>query len=110
MLGRRMCCVLCSAFGILILSQTSQRSAQSNVMVVCRQYKEEHCRTLQRQHAGLEYKQFGFLAAISFPFNWAASFGEFGSREWHVWGRNFQEADIPVRSCVAHFIDMIDGA
>ena len=80
-----------------------------NGMLVCREYKGGHCRALEQANSGLDYKTFGFLAVISFPFNWAASFGEFGTQEWHTWGRKFQDAGIPVRSCVAHFIDMTDG-
>lgn len=75
----------------------------------CRQYKEGHCRKLEARCTGLEYRPFGFLAAISFPFNWAPSFGEFGTQEWRLWGRKFEEAGIPVRSCITHFIDMTSG-
>ena len=78
--------------------------------LVCREYKGGHCRALEQADSGLEYKQFGYVAVICFPFNWAASFGEFSTQEWHTWGRKFQEVRIPVRSCVAHFIDMIDGS
>ena len=79
-------------------------------MPMCRGYKSRHCLMLEQAHSGLGYRPFGFLAVISFPFNWAASFGEFGSQDWHSWGRKFREAGIPVRSCVAHFIDMVAGA
>ena len=76
----------------------------------CRQYRERHCIALERESPEAAYVPFGFAAVISFPFHWAASFGEFGSQEWHTWGIKFQEAGIPVRSCVAHFIDLIGGA
>ena len=76
----------------------------------CRQYRERHCLALERERPEAAYAPFGFVAVISFPFHWAASFGEFGSQEWLAWGVRFREAGIPVRSCVAHFIDLIAGA
>lgn len=75
-----------------------------------RQYKEEHCSKLEREFAGAEYPPFGWLAAISFPFLWAPSFGEFGSEEWRRWGSKFIEAGIPVTSCVVHHLDLVCGA
>ncbi|BDA49903.1 hypothetical protein COCOBI_15-0310 [Coccomyxa sp. Obi] len=75
-----------------------------------RQYKEEHCSKLERECAGAEYPPFGWLAAISFPFLWAPSFGEFGSEEWRKWGHVFKQAGIPVRSCVVHHLDLVSGA
>ena len=98
----------------LVLRRSAERQrikiAVFHGVLICREYKGGHCRALEQADSGLEYRPFGFLAVISFPFNWAASFGEFGTQDWHFWGRKFQDAGIPVRSCVAHFIDMTEGA
>ena len=77
---------------------------------VRRAYKEQHCAKLERKCAGGDYLPFGWLAAISFPFLWAPSFGEFGSAEWRHWGHEFKEAGIPAKSCVVHHIDLVSGA
>lgn len=76
---------------------------------VCRAYKEEHCRKLEEQGLRPSYSSFGWLAVISFPFLWAPSFGEFGSRVWRRWGQEFRATGIPVRSCVVHHLDLLAG-
>lgn len=88
----------------------NQMHHDSNRLVLRRQYKLEHCSKLEREFAGAEYPPFSWLAAISFPFLWAPSFGEFGSKEWRRWGREFIEAGIPVKSCVVHHLDLVSGA
>jgi hypothetical protein len=74
-----------------------------------RSYREQHCRGLEEQGLSPSYSAFGWLAAISFPFLWVPSFGEFGSSEWRRWGIQFREAGIPARSCVVHHLDLIAG-
>lgn len=75
----------------------------------CRAYREEHCALLERERASGQYVSFGWLAAISFPFLWAPSFGEFGSVQWRHWGTEFKDAGVPVRSCVVHSLDLLSG-
>lgn len=52
------------------------------------------------------YEQFGWACLLAFPSTFAKCFGEFGSSEWQKWSRAFNEADIPVRSCVFHALDL----
>lgn len=54
-----------------------------------------------------KYVHFGWVAAISFPFFWAACFGEFCSPQWEEWAAKFRGAGIPVRSCVLHSLDLV---
>jgi len=52
------------------------------------------------------YEQFGWTCLLAFPSIFAKCFGEFGSSKWQKWCRVFNEADIPVRSCVFHALDL----
>ena len=54
-----------------------------------------------------KYVPFGWIAAISFPFLWCPSFGEFCSPLWKDWAAKFRAAGIPVRSCVLHSLDLV---
>eukprot|EP00963_Diacronema_lutheri_P006990 scaffold625_cov324-Pavlova_lutheri.AAC.24 len=52
------------------------------------------------------YEQFGWVCLLAFPSTFANCFGEFGSSEWQRWCWAFNEADVPVRSCVFHALDL----
>ncbi|KAL3160378.1 hypothetical protein ABBQ32_010705 [Trebouxia sp. C0010 RCD-2024] len=66
----------------------------------------------QRQNPEVEsqlYPPFASIAAISFPFFWAPSFGEFGSPAWRRWAVKFKQCHIPTRCCVWHALDLTRG-
>ncbi|EIE22965.1 hypothetical protein COCSUDRAFT_53472 [Coccomyxa subellipsoidea C-169] len=85
-------------------------AGRASFIQLLRAYKEQHCAKLEQECPGGDYAPFGWLAAISFPFLWAPSFGEFGTAQWRRWGIEFKKAGIPARSCVVHHIDLVSGA
>eukprot|EP00891_Asterochloris_glomerata_P009407 jgi/Astpho2/9407/Aster-x0396 len=74
-----------------------------------REYREGHCKELEQRCPQRKYEPFGFCAAISFPFFWAASFGEFGSPSWRRWGKDLKAAGIRTRCCIFHALDLTHG-
>ena len=75
-----------------------------------REYKTTYCAQLDPKYTENQYKPFGWVSAISFPFNWAMSFGEFCQPEWKKWADEFNQKSLPVRSCVLHCLDLVPGA
>ena len=69
----------------------------------------EYCLGLEAVCPARKYAPFGWVAAISFPFFWAPSFGEFGSPMWREWGGRFRDAGVPARCCVLHALDLLRG-
>ena len=90
-------------------SQLSRACLLRTWFPLYREYKKGHCKELERRCPQQKYEPFGFCAAISFPFFWAASFGEFGSLSWQRWGRDLKTAGIHTRCCVFHALDLTHG-
>ena len=75
----------------------------------CRIYKERYATKLEDSCAERKYTPFDWIAVISFPFFFAASFGEFGTDSWRHWGLKFQLEQVHARSCVLHSLDLFAG-
>ena len=74
-----------------------------------RLYKERYAAKLEDACPERKYPYFDWIAVISFPFFFAASFGEFGSECWRTWGLKFQLEGVNARSCVLHSLDLFAG-
>ena len=72
-------------------------------------YKERYASKLEVDCPERKYSHFDWIAVISFPFFFAASFGEFDSDVWHHWGLKFQLEQIPARSTFLHSLDLFAG-
>ncbi|KAK9805574.1 hypothetical protein WJX72_006054 [[Myrmecia] bisecta] len=84
-------------------------SGRAKFVELLRDYKLQHCLALEAACPERKYGPFGWVAAISFPFFFAPSFGEFGSAMWKEWGLRFRHAGIPARCCVLHSLDLLRG-
>lgn len=69
-------------------------------------YIKRYGSVLEKKCPGNKYEAFGWCSAISFPFSWASSFGEFCSPQWNIWRDKFNAAEVPVRSCVLHSLNL----
>lgn len=61
-------------------------------------------------HAAHKYGRLGWAGIIAFPHLFAASFGEFGGREWRRWAAELNARGIPARCCHFHWLDLARGA
>lgn len=80
-----------------------------SVSVAFRDYKGSFESRQDPQKASRLYKPFAPIAAISFPFFWAESFGEFGSDVWYMWAFQFRETGIKTCSCMWHSLNLTRG-
>ena len=94
------CTTFCKCATVLTQSTTS----------LCREYKQGFEQRQNSELASRLYKPFAPIAAISFPFFWAPSFGELGSPMWRKWGLQFKQSDIQTKCCVWHALDLTRGA
>ena len=79
------------------------------ILLLCRDYKVAFDQRQDPWMASRLYKPFAPIAAISFPFFWAESFGEFGSDAWYLWGFQFRETGVQTRSCMWHSLNLTRG-
>lgn len=75
----------------------------------CREYKQDFEEQQKPHLLSRMYPPFAPIAAISFPFFWAPSFGEFGSASWRKWAVQFKQCQIQTRCCVWHALDLTRG-
>ncbi|KAL4428354.1 hypothetical protein ABPG75_002443 [Micractinium tetrahymenae] len=72
-------------------------------------YRERSAARLGRDASALRHRchWLGWAGVISFPHLFAASFGEYGSPEWHRWAVDFKARGIPVRACHCLWLSLI---
>ncbi|KAK9864547.1 hypothetical protein WJX84_005921 [Apatococcus fuscideae] len=84
-------------------------AGRTELLTQLRLYKERYAAKLEDACPERKYPYFDWIAVISFPFFFAASFGEFGSECWRTWGLKFQLEGVNARSCVLHSLDLFAG-
>lgn len=98
------------ATAALRLLPVKMQCSQECPLFVCRDYKQDFVQRQDLQLVSRLYTPFAPIAAISFPFFWAPSFGEFGSATWRKWAVQFKQCQIQTRCCVWHALDLTRGA